>query len=213
MREFQPTGKRHEELRIAEEGARRTLQEFLDSNYTPIRAMRAYSQHLYVGEGRASPQLESLKSFIDTESKGKLRYYDGTLCEIGYSGEEFANSHTAPYFEKGREFAKYPQAIRGFWLNFNLKETEFECVVLDDGRSRTFFDEKDKNERRRYVERFANRKRDFFPFLPVRRGFKIWKKLPLWSPLWFTAFVTDTGEKLVIEELVARRNKQRLRRT
>lgn len=210
MREFQPIGKSPEELRRAEEGVRKTLQEFLDSNYRAIRAMRAYSQTVYLGKSPASSQLEGLKSFVDTESKGKLRYSDGTLCEIGYSGEAFANSHTAPLFKE--DFTGHTRGIRGFWFQFKL-ETEFECVVLDDGKSRVYFDEKDKSDRRQYVERFANRRRDAYPFSRVRRGFKIWEKLPLWSPLWFTAFLTDTGEQLVIEEIVAYRNIKRLRRT
>jgi len=203
MIEFLRTGKRHEELKRAEEGARGTLQEFLDSNYKAVRAMRAYTQTVYLGQNPASPQLEDLKSFVNRESKGQLECYDGTLCEIGEWGEEFADSHSAVYFGKDR--VEHEKAIRGFWFGFNLQETEFECVVLDHGRSRTYFDEKDKSDRRQYVERFANRRRNEWYF---KRAFKIWEKLPLW----FTAFLTDTGEGLVIEEIVAHRNKQRLKK-
>lgn len=88
MREFQPTGKRHEELKRAEEGVRGTLQEFLDFNYRAIVAMRVYSQTVCLGKSPASPQLKDLESFIDTKSEGRLKCYDGTLCEIGYRNEQ-----------------------------------------------------------------------------------------------------------------------------
>ena len=197
MREFQPTTRSLERTRKAEEGAKGTLQSFLDSNYKAIIAVRAYSK--FVDAQRAIPfqELQKLEDFIKKESKGKLSWVDGMLCEIGESGEEFAEGHEGVLF--GKELNEDANAIKGCFFSVDLKKTAFEFVVLDHGRSRSYFDKKDKSSRRQYIERFANKRRGSLVFFGKPKDLE---KLPLG----FTAFLTDTGENLVIEEVVGYRS-------
>lgn len=202
MREFQPTGKRHEELERAEERVRGTLQEFLDSNYKAVRAMISYNKIIDMQGNIGFQQLEKLENFINIESKGKLQYFSGLLCEIGESGEEFAEGHEEVLF--GVELGDDAKAVKGCCFSVDLERQGFECVVLDSGGSRKYFDEKDKSGKRQYVERFANRKRGSLIFIGSSKDFE---KLPLG----FTAFLKDTGEGLVIEEVVGYRSVENLR--
>ena len=148
---------------------------------------------------RAIPfqELQKLEDFIKKESKGKLSWVDGMLCEIGESGEEFAEGHEGVLF--GKELNEDANAIKGCFFSVDLKKTAFEFVVLDHGRSRSYFDKKDKSSRRQYIERFANKRRGSLSFVG---DVKDYEKLPLG----FTAFLTDTGENLVIEEIVGYRS-------
>jgi len=195
MREFQPTSRGLERLQKAEEKARTTLQFFLDSNYKAIRGVIAYNKFVDA-EGNIPEQLEKLENFVKVESKGNLHWTSGVLCEIGESGEEFAEGHEGILF--GKELSESARAVKGCYFGVDLKEQNFECVVLDGGGSRKYFDEKDEKERRQYIERFANRRRSSLMFIGSDKDLE---KLPLG----FTAFLTDTGEKLIIEEIVAYR--------
>lgn len=202
MREFQPTTKSIDRIRREEERAKGTLQSFLDSSFKAIRAAIAYNKIVDMEGAIPFQELQKLGDFIKMESEGKLSWTDGMLCEIGESGQEFAEGHERVLF--GKELAEHTQAIKGFWFSFNLNETEFECVVLDGGGSRKYFDDKDKDGRRQYVERFANRRRSSLIFAGRAKDYE---KLPLG----FTAFLTDTGEKLVIEEIVGYRSVDNIR--
>jgi len=196
MQEFQSRTKSLEKTRRAEEAANITLQEFLDSNYKAVRAMIAYNKIQDAQGNVGYDRLEGLERFIREESKGKLGWFNGFLCEIGESGEEFAEGHEGILF--GKELSESARAVKGCYFGVDLKEQNFECVVLDGGGSRKYFDEKDEKERRQYIERFANRRRSSLMFIGSDKDLE---KLPLG----FTAFLTDTGEKLIIEEIVAYR--------
>lgn len=196
MNEFRPTAKNLEKTRRVEERAKTTLQNFIKSNYNAIRAIRSYNKIIDLMGYIDHKQLDELDQFIQAESKGSLRGVSGVLCEIGESGEEFAEGHEGVLF--GRELGKNAKAIKGCYFSVLLQKQDFECVVLDHGGSREYFDKKNKDKRRQYVERFANRRRGSLIFIGSPEDFE---KLPLG----FTAFLTDTGEKLVIEEIVGHR--------
>ena len=196
MGEFQSTGKDLERIRLAEEEARTTLLTFTDSNYKAIRALISHNKIIDAGGDIDIVQLGRLENFIQTESNGQLWGINGVLCEIGESGEEFARGHTGELFVK--ELGNNSKAVKGCYFSVSLGEQNFECVVLDGGGSRKYFDEKDKTGKRQYVERFANRRRDHSVFAGRAKASGE-------LPLGFTAFLADTGEKLVVEELVGYR--------
>lgn len=203
MKEFQPTTKSIERTRRAGERAKGTLQSFLDSSFKAIRAVIAYNKIVDMEGAIPFQELQKLGDFIRKESEGKLSWTDGMLCEIGESGEEFAEGHEGVLF--GRELGVDAKAVKGCYFSVDLKNQNFECVVLDGGGSRKYFDDKDKSAKRQYVERFANRRRGSLVFTGRLKDLE---KLPLG----FTAFLTDTGEKLVIEEVVGYRSVENLTR-
>lgn len=196
MKEFQPTAKGVEGLR-AEERAKETLQGFLNSSYKAIRAVIAYQKIIDMQGNIGFDQLGKLEELITRESMGRLHWINGKLCEIGESGEEFAEGHEEVLF--GRELGVDVKAVKGCHFSVNLKEQNFEFVVLDGGGSRKYFDDKDKSGKRQYVERFANRRRGSLIFVGDVEDYER-------LPLGFTAFLTDTGGKLVIEEIVGYRS-------
>lgn len=175
----------------AEQKARLPLQSFLDENYRSIRMLRSYYQHLpHFKKQNRMEELRELEKGIEKGSKGKLHWFDGGLCEISDTGQNL--QYHDEFFPK---FGEKVKSIRGFHFNFLIGNTGFECVDLDGGRSRQYFDGKNGKEKREFLRRFAERTGDSLTLAYPER-----------LPLAFTAFITDTGRAFAIEELVAYRS-------
>jgi len=181
----------------AEQKARVELQSFLNKNYQVVRAMRSRNQGGSKGFNIDPEQLRKLEKLIEKESSGRLHWFDGILCEISDFGE---------LVEHGLRFGSEPlaegiQAVRGFHFRFKLKGKNFECVDLDGGGSRKYFDQKDSDGKRQFMRRFAERRRSSAIHTDP-------KKLPFG----FTAFITDVGGKFVIEDVISYRDSLRYRK-
>jgi len=177
----------------AEEKARAELQSFLNKNYHVVRAMRSYNQSLSKGFNIDPQQLGGLEDFIKKESSGRLRWFDGALCQISDLSEVY--EHNALSFAS-EPLEEGIQAVRGFHFEFQLEGKNFDCVDLDDGGSRKYFDQKDADGKREFIRRFAER----------RRNSAIYMGDPKKLPFGFTAFITDVGGKFVIEDVVSYRD-------
>ena len=144
-------------------------------------------------------QLGRLEEFIEKESSGRLRWFDGALCQIS----DFSEVYEHETLSFGPEpLAEGIQAVRGFHFRFQLEGKNFECVDLDGGGSRKYFDQKDSDGKREFMRRFAER----------RRSSAIYMGDPKNLPFGFTAFITDVGGKFVIEDVVSYRDTNRSRR-
>ncbi len=175
-----------------EEKARTHLQSFLGENYKLIRAMRSY-RNFIKGYNIDSEQLEKLENFI---KQGNLHWFYYSLCEISDFGELYEHDNSS-FSNATLSFLRLqpcqPQAVRGFHFGFQLEGNNFECVDLDGGGSRNYFDQKDADNKRKFIKRFTDR----------RRSSTIYMGDPKKLPLGFTAFITDDGEKFVIEDIVS----------
>lgn len=176
-----------EPLLQAEQAAGASLGIFLGKNHRAIRAMRSYNQHLALKE--QDKELEEIEKTIEQESKGELHWLNGNLCEISDTGQTIL--YHGEFFPPGEE----ERSVRGFRFNFQIDGVAFECVDLDGGRSRKYFDTKDKEGKRKFIKRFAE-----------RNGGRLLVADPEKLPLAFTAFIRDTGQGFVIEEIVGYRS-------
>jgi len=183
----------------AEQKAKAELQSFLNINYRVVGAMRARNQSGGKGFNIDPQELGRLEEYIEKESSGRMHWSDGILCEISDFGEVF--EHETLSF--GSEpLAEGIQAVRGFHFRFKLEGKNFECVDLDAGESRKYFDQKDSDGKRKFIRRFAER----------RRSSTIYMGDPEKLPFAFTAFITDVGGKFVIEDVVSYRDTNSYRR-
>ena len=183
--------------RGCEERVKPKLQEFINQNYRAIRAGRALAQ-AWDGQIKLDQeQIKELQDFIESSSEGQLKWWDGfLLCEIGDNGEEF--QHHGRYW--GNELLDGERAVKGFWFHFYLGNTHFECVDLDFGRSREYWDSMDERAKTTFIRRFAYRhlsEGDLNPHNPDQ-------VIDHWSrPNSFTAFISDNGESFKIEKMIA----------
>ena len=176
----------------AESIAKRRLDIFLRDNYQAIRALRSYHQIIDSRANIGTGQMEALKVSIARLSHRKLRWNDGALCIIFDKWDHF--KHTGGRFSA--PLGEEVEAVKGFWFPFRLVGNLFDCVGLDDGKSRQYFDEKSIEEKRIFVESFAERRRNAV----VYDGDA--EKLPFR----FAAFLTDISGSFIVDELVAYRD-------
>lgn len=174
------------------------LESFLNQNYRAIRAMRSLAQ-IWDGQFDLDPeQIEELKAFVKEESNGNLDHQRGLLCEIWDDGEEF--QHHGAYF--GNELKDGVAAIKGFRFVFALDGRFFECVGLDDGKSRAYFDSMSEKEKYQFVKRFAYKNAAEMDIPPWDIDWALDFKSP---PVGFCAFISDEEGKFKIEKVVAKR--------
>lgn len=169
-----------------------SLQGFLDRNHRPIGAIRTLAQ-IRDGQFEVEPEdEEGLKNFVTKESNGQLKWWHGSLCIIYDYAEIF--QHSGVYFGEGLK--RGIKAVRGLWFDFELVGKYFECVVLDHGYSREYFDNMTRKRRRQFIGRFVYRDLGEAAECPGRLH-------P--EPIGAVVFSTDTGKGFKIEEIVARR--------
>lgn len=184
--------------RKLEQLARPPLQEFLDEHYKLIKMMRVLMQ---CAEGivQLEPSdFEALRSEIEKNSPEGFSWYGVSLCEIGEYYVEFQHESSA-LASKVRD---NPPFIRGFYFPFKHNGTQYKCVDLDGGASRSYFDNKDESQKRKFIEQFSYHSiagsldihpSDAYRFLDKKR-----------SPIGYTVFLSDTGESFTIDFIATR---------
>lgn len=168
---------------------RRLLEQFLVDCRSGILPLRSYRQiresgSLVFEEG----QEESLKRQIIEKSEGKLKPESGKLCEIeDYGIPQFR--HHGKTFDTGLE--EGARVVRGFFFLIILDDScpyPCECMVLDNGISREFYDKMTPIERKSFVKRVARRYRGFICLYPS-------------DICGFTAFINDTPDGFTVDGL------------
>jgi hypothetical protein len=161
------------------------MVRFLRENKAAIQALRSYRQ-LRDGKihGIEQSQKGLLAMAVQEKSNGRLNGNSGHLCEISDYGMIEVRHH-------GKDFAydleEDVKAVRGLAFGVEIDGWIHEVVVLDNGRSRQFYDELSKEGKRSFVKRFAGRNRGYIYacFPPPIDG--------------FTSFVSDTTEGFILE--------------
>lgn len=180
----------------AERAALAPLQEYLDRNYKALKMARVYRQ---AGEGVFNLSLDQYKLLrrkILEESNEEVNWWRPSLCEIWEIGQEFQHESSHLLGELPADTA----LVRGFWFNFASNGFYFECVDLDDGNSRKYFDFKSNGAKRRFMKRFAYRNFVHHDILPDEAERWVDKTK---NPKGFIAFISDTGNSFLIEHIVA----------
>jgi len=176
--EVEPSGKE----------AKKLLNNFLQKNRDAVHALRSFCQILDGGFRFDDSRIDFLKELIQEKSSGSLNWTDGLLCQIGNKWEIFQHERG----EEQMEWNKGINAIRGFWFHFQVNGYYFECVDLDAGQSREYFDSMTQEQKSDFISRFANRDRGLGQFLGD----------PKYLPLAFTAFITDESKDYLIEKII-----------
>lgn len=139
------------------------ILEFVNCNHLAIRALRSYCQAIDGSRYKISlEEIQELKEQISLLSQDRLRYYDGALCQISDWTEIF--QHQGQFL--GEELPNGMSAVRGFYFRCILPNIRrhVECVQLDEGGSRSYFDTKLPEDQFKFIDRFAKRRRDELVF-------------------------------------------------
>ena len=168
------------------------IQNFLDRYYKAIKAGRAFAQVIDGQYQIDEEQMKELTDIIENESDKKLNKYELALCEIDANGQVF--QHHGAYF--GNELNNGERAIKGFWFDFDLGTIFSECVVLDFGRSRNYWDQMSRSEKRKFLRRFAYRSFEELDLDQHNPDYFINRRA---KPLGYTVFISDTGVQFEIE--------------
>jgi hypothetical protein len=172
-----------------------TMQTFLNTHYNAIRTMRALANLRQRYD--LPPDFDEMRKEVDRLSNGALRVYQGALCVIG-EHLDILQEHDGENVNF-RGDLQPANAVRGFWFYFEHAGLFFECVDLDAGLSRAYFDGKSDAEKRRFVARFGYTRQtgeDIHPALLK----ELVKDTSRTSN--FIAFISDTGSGFKIETVV-----------
>jgi hypothetical protein len=185
---------RTEISKTTEQKARFTLQTFLDENRLAIRAMRSYHQIPDSGIVVSLDQMKTLEKAIKEESHEALYWFGGCFCTIG-DNDTISGQDNNQFL--GLSEGEKVKVVKGFSFNFNIGRRHFECVDLDFGLSRQYFDKKSPQEKKDFVRKFAERENgsSSIPLEDLKN-----------LPLGFAAFINDDGKKFRIEEFVPYRD-------
>lgn len=182
------------EIKNTERGERRAkllLQTCLNRNLLAIKSLRSYTQFRESGTNIGHDQMMELEQFIKKKSGNRWECFNGMFCTISDTDEVFTQDNGQFLGIGSKEDVK---VIKGFYFRTNLIGCNFECIDLDFGLSRRYYDQKSPAEQEKFMRRFAERQKgsDVFPeeyFYPL--------------PLGFTAFISDQGNKFTIERMVS----------
>lgn len=171
--------------------AREIIQDFLQRNFRAIRALRSACQVFenrppYGDPARADTKerLEQIAKFVEEESGGLLHWPDdGSLCQIDDSYHLM--QHTGTKF--GGPLQKDTKAVRGFYFKFAHNGMDFNCFELDNGISRSYYDQKPAKEKSAFMTHFGEEVRKYDAAGNTR------------FPKGFIAFVSNNGDSYRIE--------------
>ena len=174
------------------------IQTFLGANYGAIRTMRALAN---MRQRYDLPlNFDEMREGIARVSNGALEAYQGALCVIG-EHRDVLQEHDGEAINFGGDLQP-KSAVRGFWFYFEHAGLFFECVDLDGGLSRAYFDRKSHAEKRRFVARFGCRRQAGEDIHPASLEALV-KDTSRTSE--FVAFIGDTGGAFEIETVVGLR--------
>lgn len=182
------------------------LTTFLNKNYPSIRALRAKVQFDNAGTKLSQEDKDKLRKAIKT-GFAEQPYPKASLCVID---ERTATFQGHARWGKLKKDTGTENAISGFWFATQLSGIHFECVILDDGQSRQYFDLINQEEKREFVKKFAYRDKVGYllkigaQMAPDNINQYINSEQPI---EYYTAFVTQSPDQsLSVETLVARRS-------
>ncbi len=181
-----------QEVELSEQEAKKILEGFLERNRDAIHGLRSFCQILDGGFRFDDSQTDWLKRLIQERSSDSLKWTNGLLCQIGNKWEIFQH-------ERGEEQMEWKEgvgAVRGLYFHFQTNGFYFECVDLDAGQSRKYFDSMTDGQKSNFIGRFANRNRGFGKFFGDSKIL----------PLAFSAFITENNKSYLVEKIVPYRH-------
>lgn len=185
------TMSRRVEPAATEHQAKASLQNFLDLHRPLIAAMRS-SEQILDGRFRISlEQREELWQFIDgyKERLGRamVMVWNSHLCKIWDDSSAFWHAN----YEGSRFDFTYdsPGAVRGFRFLTMIGGIDFNCLVLDGGKSREYFDTKDESDQAAFMKRYALNDREYV------RDYNQF-------PLKYVAVISDTIDGYKVDKIV-----------
>ena len=189
---------------LVEEVAKAQMLEFINRKYDAIRALRAQVQFRAAGTTLDPEQVKALEERINTDLAGQDGRLHARLCVIEDWIVNYGHSRLGR-LAGGQDSAK---AVGGFWFWFNIDGQYYECVELDAGLARSYYDVMNTVAKRTFLERYAYRDRIGRQLhtgnllAPADIARHIDSKMPI---EFFTAFISDVGDEFKIEDLVVRR--------
>lgn len=155
------------------EAAEQILLGLLSRKRQAINALRSFHQFAWTME--PGPLRRQLSDELRTVIEGdELSVFNGNLCEFS---DTFWNEKHSLYSnpEQTRD------SLRGFQFLIEADGLSFECIFLDAGGSRKYFEQLSVQEQRKYVEDFAKKRQQ-------RKGIGAYKARKIQG---FTAFVDE----------------------
>lgn len=132
-----------------------TIEHFLITRQSAIHALRSYVTQQEKRE-LSDFEVEGFYDRVKEASFGSLSLSSGSLCEVNETtflpGHDLRQGLTL--FEPGSE----PSGVRAFNFVFNTKWKKYDCLVLDSGRSRKYYDDLAKSDKQHaFTQAFANK--------------------------------------------------------
>ena len=158
------------------------LEGFLNQNIKAIRALRSYNQIIEGNCSISSSDMKLLENTVEKESDGLLSVDHGRMIAIGDNWQKF--SHES--IQVSSIDALKQRAMKGMFFNFILDGLLIECVDLDGGNSRKYFDMINQEQKQQFINRFAYRELHRYLHPNSVKDWIDW----VFDPIGFVAFIS-----------------------